>query len=60
MIAITKPVSAAFHLPRLGLSRLFGAERRRRQATIDLIHSSPHLLRDIGATEDLVTDHRSK
>ena len=52
MIAIAKPVAAAFHLPRLNFARLFGAERRRRQATIDLIHASPHLLRDIGATED--------
>ena len=59
MIAITKPVATAFHLPRLSLSRLFGIERRRRQATVDLIHSSPHLLRDIGATEDLFSDrHR--
>ena len=52
MIAITKPVVAAFHLPRLSFPRLFSVERRRKQATIDLIHASPHLLRDIGATED--------
>jgi len=59
MIAITKPVATAFHLPRLSLSRLFNTDQRRKRATIDLIHSSPHLLRDIGATEDLFSDrHR--
>ncbi|WP_332685992.1 hypothetical protein [Devosia sp.] len=60
MIAIAKPVAAAFHLPRLSFLRPFSANQRRKQATIDLIHASPHLLRDIGATEDIVTDHRSK
>lgn len=60
MIAITKPVVATFHLPRLSFSRLFGAQRRRRQATVDLIHSSPHLLRDIGATEGNFSDHRGR
>jgi len=52
MIAIAKPVTSAFHLPRWVFPRLSATQRRRRQATIDLIHSSPHLLRDIGATED--------
>ena len=52
MIAIAKPVAVAFHLPRWAFPRLTSAERRRRRATIDLIHASPHLLRDIGATED--------
>lgn len=56
MIAIAKPVTAAFHLPRLSLSRLFNTDKRRKRATIDLIHSSPHLLRDIGATEDRFSD----
>ena len=28
------------------------AGRRRRQATIDLIHASPHLRRDIGLVEE--------
>ena len=52
MNAIAKPVAAFIHLPRLTFPRLFSAERGRKQATIDLIHSSSHLLRDIGATED--------
>ena len=60
MNAIAKPVAAAIHLPRLNFARLFGSERRRKQATIDLIHASPHLLRDIGATVDNIADHRSK
>ena len=55
MIAISKPIVASIHLPQLRLPRLFGAERRRKQATIDLIHASPHLLRDIGATEHNVS-----
>ena len=50
MIAIAKPVATAFRLPRWALPRLFTTTRRRR-ATIDLIHSSPHLLRDIGLGE---------
>lgn len=59
MITIAKPVATAFHLPRLSFPRLFGAKSRRRQATIDLIHASPHLLRDIGATEDRFSErHR--
>lgn len=52
MIAIAKPFTAALHLPRWTLPRISGATRRRRQATIDLIHSSPHLLRDIGVSQD--------
>lgn len=51
MIAATKPGARAIRLPRWDISRLFGTARRRRQATIDLIHSSPHLLRDIGLAE---------
>jgi hypothetical protein len=42
---------AAFNLPRWSAPLPFSAARRRRQATIDLIHASPHLLRDIGATD---------
>jgi uncharacterized protein YjiS (DUF1127 family) len=60
MIAIAKPIANVIHLPGLRLPRLFGAARRRRQATIDLIHASPHLLRDIGATEDNVGGHRRR
>lgn len=52
MSAITKPLAAAFHLPRWVFPRVSAIARRRRQTTMDLIHSSPHLLRDIGATED--------
>ncbi|MGB3338686.1 MAG: hypothetical protein WBA73_16045 [Devosia sp.] len=52
MIAIAKPVVTSFHLPRWVFPRLLSGANRRKQATIDLIHSSPHLLRDIGATED--------
>jgi uncharacterized protein YjiS (DUF1127 family) len=48
MIAIAKPISTVFHLPRWVFPRLSRTERRRKQATIDLIHASPHLLRDIG------------
>ena len=54
MIAIAKPIATAIHLPRWVFPRLSSTERRRKQATIDLIHSSPHLLRDIGATEDKI------
>ena len=52
MTAIAKPLNAHFRLPRWAFPRLSRTERRRRQATIDLIHTSPHLLRDIGATEE--------
>ena len=51
MIAIAKPIAIVFHLPRWVFPRLARAERQRRNATIDLIHSSPHLLRDIGADQ---------
>lgn len=59
MIAIAKPISTIFHLPRWVFPRPWNTERRRRNATIDLIHSSPHLLRDIGvAAGDL--DERNR
>ena len=51
MNAIARPLVVTFHLPRWRIPRPFSAARRRRQATIDLIHASPHLLRDIGATD---------
>ena len=60
MNAIAKPIIAAIHLPRWTFPRLFSTDGRRKQATIDLIHASPHLLRDIGATEDKVADHRGR
>jgi len=56
MIAVAKPLLTAVHLPSLRLPRLFGGAQRRRQATIDLIHASPHLLRDIGVTEGRVRE----
>jgi hypothetical protein len=52
MIAIAKPVSKVFHLPRLPVWNL--KARARRRATMDLIHSSPHLLRDIGVGDGTV------
>ncbi|MCY1549635.1 hypothetical protein D9M68_858160 [compost metagenome] len=51
MNAIARPLITAFHLPRWSMPRLFGTAQRRRQTTIDLIHASPHLLRDIGVSE---------
>ena len=54
MTVIAKPFAAAVHLFHWPFSHLSSADRRRRQATIDLINASPHLLRDIGATEDKV------
>lgn len=58
MSTIARPLSAPFRFAQLRLPRVFGADRRRRQATIDLIHSSPHLLRDIGASEGMVKMRR--
>lgn len=55
MSTIAKPFLAAFQLPRLALGRREASPRHRRQATIDLIHSSPHLRRDIGLLEEHVT-----
>ena len=55
MNTLAKPLIVAFHLPRWRLPRPFGAAYRRRQTTIDLIHSSPHLLRDIGVTDHNIT-----
>ena len=55
MSTIAKPFATPIRLlPRWTFPRLFTVQRRRRQATMDLIHSSPHLLRDIGATEEHV------
>jgi hypothetical protein len=42
----------AIQLPKLKLLRLVGQSARRRRATLALLHSSPHLLRDIGALEE--------
>ena len=54
MIVTAKPIATTFHLFRWAFPRLSSTERRRRRATIDLISASPHLLRDIGATEDRI------
>lgn len=46
-------------LPRFNFWRVLGLFRlrnRRRQVTIDLIHSSPHLLRDIGAVDGRIVE----
>lgn len=53
MIAVTRTVGQAFHLPHIRLPRIVVRQRRRR-ATIDLIHASPYLLADIGVTEGRV------
>lgn len=45
--SITRPI----HLPRWDFLRLFTTGQKRRRATVDLIHSSPHLLRDIGVED---------
>jgi hypothetical protein len=55
MIAIAKPIATAIHLPRWVLPRLSATENRRKQTTIDLIHSSPHLLRDIGVGDGQIS-----
>ena len=56
MIAIAKPAVAAIRLPRWVFPRLLsGGAARRKQATIDLIHASPYLLRDIGLGDGQVS-----
>ena len=58
MITLSKPVHARRSRLLAALSILLDqlgrhvASRRRRQATIDLIHASPHLRRDIGLVEE--------
>lgn len=56
MIALTKPVFTIFRLPHWHLPHLASTERRRKRAMIDLVHASPHLLRDIGVTEGTITE----
>jgi uncharacterized protein YjiS (DUF1127 family) len=51
MNSFAKSVMPIIRLPRWTFPRLFRAAPRRRRATIDLIHASPHLLRDIGLAE---------
>lgn len=50
--ALFKPHQASFQLPQARRGNLSLIERRRRQATIDLLHSSPHLRRDLGLSDD--------
>ncbi|WEK02852.1 MAG: hypothetical protein P0Y65_11585 [Candidatus Devosia phytovorans] len=58
MTAITQSAECAITLPRWSVWRLFRIHSRRRRVTVDLIHSSPHLLRDIGAMEYRVVERR--
>lgn len=58
MTTLTKPVIAAFRLPRLQWPRLASTQRRRKQAMIDLVHASPYLLRDIGVTEGTIVERK--
>lgn len=55
MIALAKPFTAPFRLPVARRGNLADIEHRRQQATVDLIHSSPHLRRDIGLLEEHFT-----
>lgn len=55
MIALAKPFVAPFRLPLARRGNLTDIARRRHQVTIDLVHSSPHLRRDIGLLEENVT-----
>jgi hypothetical protein len=55
MTTIAKPLAVFFQLPRISFSKLSGNNQRRRQTTIDLIHSSPYLKRDIGLLEEHFT-----
>jgi uncharacterized protein YjiS (DUF1127 family) len=58
MISTSKPFASLFFhlpLPRLGM---FWIRRKRRISTVDLISSSPHLLRDIGLGEGHIVVRR--
>ena len=58
MSSIAKPIAKSFHLPEIHLPRWRWLARKRRRNTMDLIHSSPHLLRDIGLLEENYTRRR--
>ena len=59
MITIAKSFFSFTSLRRWRCPRLFSAgRRRRRQVTLDLINSSPHLLRDIGLIEGPIVKRR--
>lgn len=58
MTTLTKPMMSVFRLPRWALPRLAITRRRRKQAMIDLVHASPHLLRDIGVTEGAIAERK--
>lgn len=56
MSSLATPFLTAIHLPHWHFPRPFGMAQRRRRATVDLIHASPHLLRDIGVSEGHVVE----
>jgi uncharacterized protein YjiS (DUF1127 family) len=51
MSSIAKSFATPPHTIRWPSLRWFWIARKRRQTTVDLIHSSPHLLRDIGLSD---------
>lgn len=58
MSTIAKPTTNHFRLQFPALPRLRWPNWRRRRNTMDLIHSSPHLLRDIGLLEEHYVERR--
>jgi uncharacterized protein YjiS (DUF1127 family) len=56
MTMATQLFAYFIRLPKLRIWHAFGQGARRRRATLDLIHSSRHLLRDIGAMEENFID----
>lgn len=52
MTTLAKPLTTPFRLPTLTWPQFDKTDRKRKQATIDLIHASPHLRRDIGFDSD--------
>lgn len=51
-LALARPGPTSIRLPEARRGNLSVIDRRRRQASIDLLNSSAHLRRDIGLTED--------
>jgi hypothetical protein len=54
MSTIANSLLLAFRLPLLIPGPREPSPRRRKQSTIDLIHASPHLMRDIGLDDRLL------
>lgn len=52
LFALARPHATSIQLPEARRGNLSMISQRRRQATIDLIHSSAHLRRDIGFDND--------